>query len=336
MRIANQSLIILLACTSLVLVSCGKKEGSESKKNNSQVVAKVNGNEITIHQVNYMLSKMGALTPDQGKTASKQVVYSLVELQLLKQKAIEEKMDQDPAVLQALESSRDQILAQAYIQKQQAKAPKPAASEVDAFYNTHPELFSQRKVYRLQEIAAQAPKEKHAEIEASLKSIKGINEVAAWFKANGYPFSANANVKSAEQLPTQLLKQLQGISVGDFLVVTSDRGVNVVHIADAKLEAVDRVKAKPVIEQYFLNQNKATLAKKEMDALNEKAKIEFLGEFSGLKKSDLSKPAPLAKAESAESQSSNGAQDVKEKSATEAKPDASATAKSIEKGLAGL
>lgn len=326
MRIANQSLFLLLVCTSLALVSCGKKDASETKKSGSQVVAKVNGDEITIHQVNYMLSKMGALTPEQGKAASKQVIYSLVELQLLKQKAIEEKIDQDPNVLQALESSKDQLLAQAYIQKQQAKAPKPTSSEIDTFYNEHPELFSQRKIYRLQELAAQAPKEKHAEIEESLKNIKGINEVAAWFKNNNYPFSANANVKPAEQLPTQLLKQLQGIDVGDFLIVKSERGVNVVHIAEAKLEAVDRVKAKPVIEQYFLNQNKVSLAKKEMEGLNEKANIEFLGEFADLKKSDLTKPA----AAGANAPQAKPAETKPAESAT------SATSKSIEKGLSGL
>jgi EpsD family peptidyl-prolyl cis-trans isomerase len=334
MRIASQSLIFLLVCSSLLSVSCGKKEGSESKKSGSQVVAKVNGDEITIHQVNYMLSKMGALNPEQGKAASKQVIYSLVELQLLKQKAIEEKIDQDPAVLQALESSRDQMLAQAYIQKQQAKASKPTASEIDTFYNEHPELFSQRKIYRLQEIAAQAPKEKHAEIEASLKNIKGINEVASWFKTNGYPFSANANVKSAEQIPTQLLKQLQGINVGDFFVVTSERGVNVVHIADAKLEAVDRVKAKPIIEQYFMNQNKVSLAKKEIESLNEKAQIEFLGEFSDLKKSDLTKVGQVAKA--AENKPAVDAASANDKTVNATKSEASATAKSIEKGLSGL
>jgi len=326
MRISNQSLFLLLVCTSLALVSCGKKDSSETKKSGSQVVAKVNGDEITIHQVNYMLSKMGALTPEQGKAATKQVIFSLVELQLLKQKAIEEKIDQDPNVLQALESSKDQLLAQAYIQKQQAKAPKPTSSEIDTFYNEHPELFSQRKIYRLQELAAQAPKEKHAEIEQSLKNIKGINEVAAWFKNNNYPFSANANVKPAEQLPTQLLKQLQGINVGDFFIVKTERGVNVVHIADAKLEAVDRVKAKPVIEQYFLNQNKVSLAKKEMDGLNEKANIEFLGEFSNLKKSDLTKPAAAA----AIAPQAKPAETKPAESAT------LATSKSIEKGLSGL
>ena len=47
---------------------------------------------------------------------------------------------------------------------------------------------------------------------------------------------------------------------------------------------ITREKATPVIEQYFLNQNKAALAKKEMAALNDKANIEFIGAFADMKK----------------------------------------------------
>ena len=79
MRLTNQYLLALLIVTSLVLNGCNKKEHTGSKKLNDQVVAKVNGDEITIYQVNFQLGRMGQMNEAQAKLAAKQVLTSLVE-----------------------------------------------------------------------------------------------------------------------------------------------------------------------------------------------------------------------------------------------------------------
>ena len=101
---------------------------------------------------------MGQLDKSQAKLASKQVLAALVEQQLLKQQALNAKLDIDPRVQQAIESSKDQFLAQAYLEQLMQKAPKPSSSEIDAFYKEHPELFENRRIYRLQELEIQLPK----------------------------------------------------------------------------------------------------------------------------------------------------------------------------------
>ena len=178
MRLTNQFLFLLLIGSSVVLTACGKKDEAASKKSDSQVVAMVNGDEITIHQVNFQLQRMGQMNEAQSKAAAKQVLARLVEMQLLKQKAIETKLDKDPAVLQAMESSKDQMLAQAYLEKLITKTPKTSTAEIDTFYKEHPELFENRRVFRLQELVVSVNKDKFAETETSLKGIKGINEIA--------------------------------------------------------------------------------------------------------------------------------------------------------------
>ncbi len=330
MRPINQFLFLLLIGSSVVLTSCGKKEEDEAKKSDTQVVAKVNGDEITIHQVNFQLQRMGQMNEAQAKLAGKQVLARLVEMQLLKQKAIETKLDKDPAVLQAMESSKDQMLAQAYLEKLMTKTPKASTAEIDSFYKEHPELFENRRVFRLQELVVSVNKDKLAETEASLKEIKGINEIATWLKDKNLLFTINSNVKAAEQLPLELLKKLQVLKDGEVLIVSTGNGLNVVHIAASQVTPITRAKATPVIEQYFFNQNKTKLAQQEMVALNEKAKIEFVGAFKDMKKSELTQPQAVQPAP------------VKTKATTDT-PTASkksdeqnATAASIEKGLSGL
>jgi EpsD family peptidyl-prolyl cis-trans isomerase len=333
MRLTNQILLLLLIGSSLVLTACGKKDSATAdKKSDTQVVAKVNGDEITIHQVNFQLQRMGQMTEEQSKQAAKQILARLVEMQLLKQKAIEAKLDKDPAVLQAMESSKDQMLAQAYLEKLMTSTPKASAAEIDTFYKEHPELFANRRVFSLQELAVTVSKDKFAETETRLKSIKGINEVATWLKDNNLPFTINSNVKAAEQLPLDLLKKLHVHKDGELMVVASPNGLNLVHIAASQVQPITRAKATPIIEQYFFNQNKTKLAKNEMVALNEKAKIEFVGAFKDMKKSELIQPEAIqgapaqAKAEAEQSSVTT--------SKKAEKPNANAA--SIEKGLSGL
>jgi EpsD family peptidyl-prolyl cis-trans isomerase len=321
-----------MICSAVVLTSCGKKDGATKKKSDSQVVAIVNGDEITIHQVNYMLSQMGQMDQAKAKLASKQVLSSLIGQQLLKQKALDAKLDIDPRVQQAIETSKDQFLAQAYLEQLMQKAPKPSSSEIDDFYKSHPELFENRRIFRLQELVVDVSRDKAGEAETSLKELKDINLIVKWIKDNNYVFTVNSNVKAAEQLPVDLLKKLQVLKDGEVLQVPTGKTLNIVQIAASQISPVTRSKATPIIEQYFLNQNRNSLAKKEMNALNEKAKIEFLGTFADMKKSDLVK-SDAAK----DSSDSKVVADEKTEVKATQKNDKPATAPAaISKGLSGL
>jgi EpsD family peptidyl-prolyl cis-trans isomerase len=329
----QQLLIAALLISTLLIGGCSKKENAGSKKSNDQVVAKVNGEEITIHQVNFQLSRMGQMSQEQAKTASKQVLANLVTQEMLKQKALEAKLDQDPMILQALALSKDQLLAQAYLQKTLEKAPKASTSEIDNFYKEHPELFENRRIFRLQELVVNIGKDKFEEASESLKT-KSIDEIASWLKDKKYSFSVNSNVKAAEEMPMGLLNRLQTLKDGAILLVPNDKTFNILQVVASQTQPITRSKATPIIEQYFFNQNKNSLAKKEMIALNEKAKIEFVGAFSDMKKSDLLKSneekAEVApKVETKPQTKSAG--DIKDK-----KSNVDLNPSSINKGLSGL
>lgn len=334
MQHLSKNLLVLLVASSFFSAACGKKNDSEPVKTESQVVAKVNGDEILIHQVNFQLARMGQMNEAQSKLASKQILTKLVEQQLLKRQAIDTKLDRDPTVLLAIEASKDEILSQAYLEQLMLKAVKPSASEIDSFYKSHPELFESRNIYRLQELVIDVNKDKFEEVENNLKAIKGINEIATWLKNNNYVFSANSNVRAAEQLPVDMLKKLQPLKVGEFIVVPTERSLNIVHLAAIQSVPVSRDKATPIIEQYFINQNKAKLAKEEMKTLNEKAKVEFLGAFSEMKKQDLAGPATSDAGMNAAKTSSQLKPSEADESQPIAKPKADQS--NLDKGLSGL
>lgn len=338
------TLVILFICSAFTMTGCGNKdeENTENSKAGTQVVAKVNGDEISIHQINFQLGRLtqqnqAQLNDKQNKEAAKQILARLVDQQLLIQKAVETKLDRDPRVLQALEASKNEILAQAYLEQLMTKAEKPNSAKVDTFYQENPELFEKRRVFRLQEIIVDVDQTKHAEIEASIKSLKGINDIANYLKSKNYPFNANSNVRAAEQLPLALLKKIQPLKDGEFVAIPSGKALNIVHLAASQSKPIARDKATPIIEQYFLNQNKATVAKAEMADLNKKAKVEFVGAFADMKKAataNTEKPATETPNPEANIQATSEASaSIANKDATEK---TTADAVNMDKGLSGL
>jgi EpsD family peptidyl-prolyl cis-trans isomerase len=338
----NRLLVLLIGAT-LVLTACGKTDQAKTnEKTETQVVAKVNGDEISIHQVNFQLGRMtqnnqAQLTEAQGKQAAKQILARLVDQQLLKQQALEAKLDRDPRILQALEASKNEILAQAYLEQLMIKAAKPSTTEIETFYTEHPELFEKRRIFRLQELVVDVKKEQFEEVENGLKTIKNVNEMAAWLKSKNYPFTANSNVRAAEQLPLELLKKIQPLKDGELMAVPTGRSLNIIHLAASQSAPIARDKATPIIEQYFLNQNKTSLAKKEMVALNTKAHIEYIGAFADMKKSDSTSAEESIsndKAATSTGLSKKPASTIQKTDQNVAKP--IAEGENMDKGLAGL
>lgn len=298
MMFTNKCWLTLVILGAFSAVSCGKID--QAAKAETQVVAKVNDDKIFIQQINFQLARLTQknhtkLNEAQSKEAAKQILGRLVDQQLLKQQAIESKLDRDPRILQVLETSRDEILAQAYLEQLLSKAAKPSTTQIDTFYQQNPALFENRRVFRLQELAVNVSAEKLSEIEEYVKGVKDFNKIAEWLKAQNYSFTANSNVRAAEQLPLDVLKQIQPLKNGELIVLQSGQTINILHIAASQSMPIARDKATPIIEQYFLNQNKSLLAKKELTALKDKADIEFIGAFADMKKETTGAAALIKK-----------------------------------------
>jgi EpsD family peptidyl-prolyl cis-trans isomerase len=100
---------------------CGKRD---EKAAATQVAAKVNGDEITIHQVNDILGRQN-VRPEQAEAAKRQILERLIDQQLARQQALEKKLDHTPRTVQTIEAARGEILARAYVEQIAAAQAKP-------------------------------------------------------------------------------------------------------------------------------------------------------------------------------------------------------------------
>jgi EpsD family peptidyl-prolyl cis-trans isomerase len=269
-------LALALLATAALLAACGEKKDAAA----SQTAAKVNKDEVTVHQINFVLQQQRNLRPEQAEAASKQVLERLIDQQLALQKAEEGKVDRDPRVQQQIEAARREVIARAYLEKVGEAAAKPTPEEIKKYYDDKPALFSQRRIYQIQEIGIEAPQGRLAEVREKLSSAKNINEFVEYLKGSGLRFAGNQAVRAAEQLPLNSLDALSKLKDGQAIIVPTPTGAQVVVLAGSRMQPVTEEQARPAIEQFIVNERRRKLVEDDVKALRAAAKIEYVGKFA--------------------------------------------------------
>lgn len=266
---------VVLAMTLGLLAGCGN--GKE--KAASQVAAKVNDNEISVHQVNYLLQQR-EVKQDAVEVASRQALNRLIDQELAVQKALDLKIDRQPAVLQALEAARRDVLARAYIERVADASTPPSVAEMEKFYKDKPALFAERRIYQLQELNIELPSEQLPELGKRLSAAKDIDSFADYLRSSNIKFAQNRAVRAAEQLPLEKLDEFAQMKDGQARLMRTPAGATVLVLVKSQLQPVDFEKAKPAIEQYLASQRKRELVERDMKDLRTAAKIEYVGKFA--------------------------------------------------------
>ncbi|MGE3532913.1 MAG: EpsD family peptidyl-prolyl cis-trans isomerase [Steroidobacteraceae bacterium] len=274
-------LALLLAAT---LVGCGNKDDAQKgakDKPATQVAARVNAEEITVHQINSLLARNRNIPPEAATQAKYEILNRLIEQQLAKQQAIEQKLDRKPNVVQALEAARDEILARAYMETVAAKQPKPSQDEVKKYYEDHPELFAQRRIFNIEELVVE-PRDGLAEkLQAQVAKSRSMQEVANWLKEQDFKFAPNRGVRAAESLPLDILPRLQKMKDGEMRAMEVNKRLYVFRVAASKPAPVTEAMATPRIQQYLFNRGASDVVAAEIKRLKAAANIEYVGEFTG-------------------------------------------------------
>jgi EpsD family peptidyl-prolyl cis-trans isomerase len=304
---------VVSAMLALALIAgCGKHEGGDTKKAATQVAAKVNSTEVTVSQINNILARNQNLAPEAAERAKREILDRLIDAELAKQEAIAKKLDRSPNVVQALEAAKTEILARAYVEQVAAAQIKPTPDDVKKYYAEHPELFSQRRLYNIEEVSMPAQDGLAAKLREQVAKARSLQDIANWLKAQGIQFTANRGARSAEQLPLGLLPQLQTMKNGEMRVIEAPGGLQVLRIAASQDAPVDEARATPVIQQFLFNQTSTEAIVKDRKQLREKAKIEYVGEFAA------SAAEAEAKAKAAAAAKATAAAEAKAKAEAEA------------------
>jgi len=188
-------------------------------------------------------------------------------------------LDRTPAVMQALEAAKTEVLARAYLEELERAQPEPSAAEVRRYYSSHPELFTERRVFTFEQIDVP----RMSGIEAALRARAAspgatLETIADWLRAREVPHSVSRGVRAADRIPLEFLPRLQAMREGELAVMASADGLLVLHLVAQRPAPVDEVTATPLIEQYLRQRSWEQAVGAELARLRVAARTEATGE----------------------------------------------------------
>jgi EpsD family peptidyl-prolyl cis-trans isomerase len=266
--ILNLSLSVLL-----MLGACS------DKKIATQLAAKVNGDEISVHQINAALSRLPNVPQERVAELRKGILDKLIEQQIALQQAIELKLDRASEVAMQIEAAKKEIITQAYLNRLIYTVSKPSPEQVKQYFTEHPELFTQRKTYDLQELVVANSPSVVAQLQEWSQSHT-LDEVSALLKSKGISFTPKSGVRNAEDISLDVLKNLSAVKLGKLLVLETGATVSLLKVNNVTSAPVDEATAVPRIARFLANQLVRDTIKADIDRLKNKSKIEYLNEFA--------------------------------------------------------
>lgn len=147
---------VLLGMSLLALTAGCNKNGA--KVPTGQVVATVNGTDITVRELNAELAQTQAPPDTSRKTVESVVLARVIERKMLADAARDRKLDQNPNFLLTQRKVDDGLLVQALQASIAQKVAAPTREAAEKFIGAHPELFANRKIYTIDQIQFLRPK----------------------------------------------------------------------------------------------------------------------------------------------------------------------------------
>ena len=271
--------VVLGLSGAVLLAGCGGKEGGAT-----QVAAKVNDKELTVHQINFVLQQNPQMAAASGGGAAHEVLERLIDQEVILQQAMDQKLDRDPNVVSAIEAAKRDIIARAYMDRVVAKLPTPTPQEVQSYFDGKPELFSQRQIYNLTELQVALPTEQAAalqtELQSQLQAGKSAEAIVQWAQDKQLRAALNHVTRAAESLPLSMLPQLAKVAVGQGLMQTEGDVARILYVESRRAEPVSLDQARNAIQVALVNERKRQAVQDEVQRLRSAAKVAYEGAFA--------------------------------------------------------
>jgi EpsD family peptidyl-prolyl cis-trans isomerase len=252
--------------------------GCKPKTPQGQVAATVNGEEVTLQELNAELSAANLPANVDKKEAQRAMLQRVIERKLLVSAASDQGLDKTADFISAKRRIDETLVAQAYAKKQLAAVPVPTDAQINQFMADHPNVFTQREQLSLDQIRFPMPKDV-----SSLKALEGdhsMEAVGAHLTQMGIKFvRGNVGLDTA-QAPTQLIKLINSTPPTEPFVIP-DRGMITVNLVTGRRPVqIDPQQAKSGAVSAWRQQKFEEMLTQQVSSLKSTAKITYQDGFA--------------------------------------------------------
>lgn len=199
--------LTLTGCTQVKKLVGGKPKG--------QVVATVNGQEITTTELGQEMGNFSSKDPKIVKAAQQQALQQIIMRDLLTQKAKEAKLDKTPEYTVQAKRGEQTLLVQLYQRKLAAGVTAPSRQDAEAFIQSHPTMFTGRKILVVEQVIASQPKLTKEQV----GTMKTLEDVKGVFNSQGVQYQENISAIDTLSADPRLVEQIEKLPPGEVFVI---------------------------------------------------------------------------------------------------------------------
>lgn len=267
----NRTISIALALTALSVAGCGKEA-------TGQVAAVVNGEEITLQEINAELGSTAIPDGVDKKAVQQAALQRIVERRLLAQAARDDELDKTPDYLLRERQLRDALLVQLMGQRAERALKVPGQQEIDKFIADNPVMFGNRKQLIVDRIQFALPK--NPDQLKALENDHSMDAVAARLQQMGIEFRRDNTQVDSAALGQQRLQQIQALPAGEPFVIPENGVVTVGVITGERAEPVSPANARPIAVQAIRNKQLTDTIQQRLKQSRAAAEIEYQPGFA--------------------------------------------------------
>lgn len=243
-----------------------------------QVAAVVNGEEITLQEINAELSQMQVPAGVDEEQVQKAALQRIVDRRLLAQAAREDGLDQSPEYIIRRRQLEDALLVQLLGERTGRTTAVPDPAALDRFVAENPAIFGGRTIFAVDRI--QFPLPSDIESLKALENEHSMNAVAARLRQMGVEFTRGEAAMDSAQLGQARLDRIRALPEGEPFVIPEGGMVTVAVITGGTPQPVEGDQARPVAAQLMRNQSLSDAMRKRLEAEKAEAEIEYQEGFS--------------------------------------------------------
>lgn len=258
--------LLAMASLSLMTAACDRKATGQS-------VAVVNGEEVSIGELNGELQQANLPADADQKLARQQLLQNLIDRRLLAQDARKNGVDKSPEFLSRQRRMTEELLIAMNAQRQAGSQKLPDQKAVDAFIAANPTSFGQRQILALQQIVIDPPAD--PKTLAPLKDAHSLDAVAATLTRLNVPFTRSSGRLDTASVPPEALKRIFALPSTEPFVLPANGKLYANVIVAREPVTMSQDDMRKAAMQALRNQSQQKGIINEVKQLRSAAKIEY-------------------------------------------------------------
>lgn len=264
----------LVVGASVLISACSSEPKAEKQLKKGQVIATVNGEDVTVYELGAELQGLDAPAGEAHKKLEQAALQRLIDRKILTDIARERKLDKTPDYLLQTRRANEQILVNLLRQDEASKIPASTTEDVEKFIAGNPWMFAERKLLIIDQVQFPMPADRKT-LDA-YKPLKTLDQVEQKLGADGIEYRRVPTSLDTLQLPASLTKSIMDLPQGEVFVVPAGGGLTanrIIEIRPTPLKGPDAIK---VARDMLRRQSMAQKAAADLEPLVKAARAKVV------------------------------------------------------------